>query len=157
MDAKAISDRSPRLSEILPGLAKWIEEEVKPEQSFGEIADLLCEKLSELIEESAAAIDPRFYKAIQIILEKRGHLDLAQDLQTGLSPRQLRRIFNHYIGTTPKAFCNVVRFQHILNAKPSRQSLKDNKLYFDLGFFDQAHFIKQFKTFYGVTPSEAFR
>jgi AraC-like DNA-binding protein len=40
---------------------------------------------------------------------------------------------------------------------PSKKSLKENKLYFDVGFFDQAHFIKNFKTFYGVTPSEAFR
>ncbi len=79
------------------------------------------------------------------------------DLTTGLSPRQLRRIFNFYIGTTAKSFSNVVRFQYILRAKPSAQSLKDNKLYFDVGFFDQAHFIKSFKTYYGVTPSEAFR
>ena len=74
----------------------------------------------------------------------------------GISPRQLRRIFNFYIGTTAKTFSNVVRFQHILNTSPSKQSLKDSKPYFDVGFFDQAHFIKTFKTFYGVTPSEAF-
>ena len=92
-----------------------------------------------------------------LIFQKKGFLDTEKDLDTGLSPRQLRRIFDYYIGTTAKSFSNVIRFQYILNAKPSQQSLKNNKLYFDVGFFDQAHFIKNFKTFYGVTPSEAFR
>ncbi len=78
------------------------------------------------------------------------------DLSTNLSSRQLRRIFNFYIGTTPKEFSNVVRFQYILNATPSKQTLKNDKLYLDLGFFDQAHFIKSFKSFYGITPSKAF-
>ena len=91
--------------------------------------------------------DPRFFKSLRLIFEKKGYLDTELDLDTGLSPRQLRRIFNYYIGTTTKTFSNVVRFQHILNAKPSSESLKDNKLYYDVGFFDQAHFIKNFKTF----------
>ncbi|MEY8863036.1 helix-turn-helix domain-containing protein [Tenacibaculum singaporense] len=76
-------------------------------------------------------------------------------MNTGLSTRQLQRVFNYYIGTTPKAFSNVVRFQQVLSEVTSAQSLKNNKLYLDLGFFDQAHFIKHFKTFYGVTPSKA--
>jgi len=83
-------------------------------------------------------------------------VDIEKELDTGLSPRQLRRIFNFYIGTSAKSFSNVVRFQYILSANPSKQSLKENKPYYDVGFFDQAHFIKHFKTFYGVTPSEAF-
>ena len=81
---------------------------------------------------------------------------MERELDTGLSARQLRRIFNYYIGTTAKTFSNVVRFQYILNADPSQRRLKNDKLYFDVGFFDQAHFIKNFKTFYGVTPSQAF-
>ena len=94
--------------------------------------------------------------SLHLIFRKNGYLNTEKELQTGLSPRQLRRVFNFYIGTTAKSFSNVVRFQYILNAKPSKQSLKENKLYFDVGFHDQAHFIKNFKTFYGITPSEAF-
>jgi transcriptional regulator GlxA family with amidase domain len=79
-----------------------------------------------------------------------------KELDTGLSARQLRRLFDFYIGDTAKTFAKVVRFQNILNAKPSTQSLRQNKLFFDAGYYDQAHFIKEFKNFYGVTPSKAF-
>ena len=77
-------------------------------------------------------------------------------MNTGVSQRQLRRLFEFYIGDTAKTFAKVVRFQNILRAKPSSQSLRQNKLFFDVGYYDQAHFIKEFKNFYGVTPSKAF-
>jgi AraC-like DNA-binding protein len=100
--------------------------------------------------------DNRFYDAIQRILESGGVIDIENALDTGISPRQLRRLFEYYIGDTAKVFCKVVRFQHILNAKPSLQSLRENKLFYSSGYYDQAHFIKEFKNFYGVTPGKAF-
>jgi len=100
--------------------------------------------------------DNRLYEAIGIILQQSGVLNVEADLDTGISPRQLRRLFEFYIGDTPKVFSKVVRFQNILRAKPSTQSLRNNKLFFDVGYYDQAHFIKEFRNFYGVTPSKAF-
>ena len=76
-------------------------------------------------------------------------------MDTGISQRQLRRMFDFYIGDSPKTFAKVVRFQNILMSKPSVQSLKSNKLFYDIGFFDQAHFIKDFKYMYGLTPTIA--
>ena len=110
----------------------------------------------EILKNRTIDYDYRFLNALKLIFQKNGYLRTQEDLDTGLSTRQLRRIFNFYIGTTIKSFSNVVRFQHILNAKPSKQSLKDNQVYYDAGFFDQAHFIKNFKTYYGVTPFQAF-
>lgn len=100
-------------------------------------------------------VDPRLLKAMDEILEARGNINL-QALDVGVSERQLRRLFKHYFGETPKAFAKIIRFQNILNAKPSTQSLKENKIFYDEGYYDQAHFIKEFKAFYGVTPSRAF-
>ena len=157
IDAKCLSDQSQELSKILLNFSEWINTEIKPADSFENITKTLNEKISELSKNQNINYDHRLLDSLHLILTKNGFLDTEKDLNTGLSPRQLRRIFNFYIGTTAKSFSNVVRFQHILNAKLSKQSLKENKLYLDVGFFDQAHFIKNFKTFYGVTPSEAFR
>ena len=157
IDAKILSNQSQELRNILPDLSNWITNKIKPLESFEDITNELNEKLIELTEKQKFKYDQRFFNSLNFIFQKNGLLDTEKDLNTGFSPRQLRRIFNFYIGTTAKSFSNVVRFQYILNAKPSKQSLKENKPYFDVGFYDQAHFIKNFKTFYGVTPSEAFR
>ena len=157
VDAKTLSNQSQELKKILPDFSNWINSVIKSSDSFKTITKILNEKIIGCLKNKTIHCDHRFLGALSLIFKKNGHLDTEKDLNTGLSPRQLRRIFNFYIGTTAKSFSNVVRFQYILNAKPSKQSLKENKIYFDVGFFDQAHFIKNFKTFYGVIPSEAFR
>ena len=157
VDAKSLSNQFQKLNKILPDFSEWINSKIKPADSFENITKILNEKIIGFSKNQNIYYDHRFLDSLNLIFERNGFLDTEKDLNTGLSPRQLRRIFNFYIGTTAKSFSNVVRFQHILNAKPSKQSLKENKLYFDVGFFDQAHFIKNFKTFYGVTPSVAFR
>ncbi|WP_205728923.1 AraC family transcriptional regulator [Flagellimonas onchidii] len=155
--AKVLSNQSQELNHILPDFSDWVQTTIKQDHSFQEIAGLLNHKLKGLIRERSSDLDLRFFNALHLILEKKGVLESEKNLDTGLSLRQLRRLFNYYLGTTPKAFCNVVRFQYILNSKPSNQSLREDKIYYDVGFHDQAHFIKNFKTFYGITPSEAFR
>ena len=157
INAQKLSNQSQDLKNVLPDFSGWIEYEINAQQSFEKIIELLNLQLSNIVQNKSFDFDHRFLKFLNLIFQNRGSLDIEKNVRTGLSPRQLRRIFTYYIGTTPKAFCKVVRFQHILNAKPSSQSLKQNKLYLDVGFFDQAHFIKDFKNFYGVTPSEAFR
>ena len=156
VDAKILSNQSQELNKVLPNFSEWIYSNIKPTDSFENITKILNEKIIEISNNRNIHFDNRFLDSLNQIFQKNGYLNTEKDLNTGLSPRQLRRIFNFYIGTTAKSFSNVVRFQHILNAKPSKQSLKENKLYFDVGFFDQAHFIKNFKTYYGVSPSEAF-
>ena len=156
INAKILSNQSQALNTLLPDFSEWIIETIKPSDTFNNITKALNQKIIRFSKSQNTHYDQRFLNALKLIFQKNGHLDTEKELDTGLSPRQLRRIFNFYIGTTAKSFSNVVRFQHILNAKPSKQSLKENKLYFDVGFFDQAHFIKNFKTYYGVTPSEAF-
>lgn len=99
--------------------------------------------------------DKRVLAAMSEILESRGSVAINQ-LDVGLSERQMRRLFQFYFGESPKVFSKVVRFQNILRAKPSTESLRKNKIFYDVGYYDQAHFIKEFKHLYGVTPSTAF-
>lgn len=157
VNAKLLSNNSQQLEQVLPDLSNWITSKIKPTEPFETVALQLEQQLIDITRKKNFQYDQRFFNALNLIFQKKGLLTTEKELNTGLSPRQLRRVFNFYIGTTSKRFSNVVRFQCILNAKPSKQSLKKSKLYFDLGFYDQAHFIKNFKTFYGITPSEAFR
>lgn len=154
IDASELSNKAEQLTNVIPKVATFIQSHFHQSQQSDEIKALLDECF--LSQNQPVNYDVRLYNAIDIILKNYGVLNVEKDLDTGISARQLRRLFEFYIGDTPKTLSNVVRFQHILKAKPSSQSLKQNKLFLENGYFDQAHFIKDFKNFYGVTPSKAF-
>ncbi len=154
--ATNLNSDSQFLYEVLPDFAKWLQASISTQSSLSYICTQMNGKLREILHSKELDVDIRFLGALHLIFQNKGYLQTENDLDTGLSPRQLRRIFNYYIGTTPKAFSNVVRFQYILNAIPLGQLSKDSRVYLEVGFFDQAHFIKDFKRFYGVTPTQAF-
>lgn len=156
VDASDLSNRFERLELVNATVAKFIGD------SFSESDDLATAKIkldgffNAVVGNLRPILDGRFLHALSIILRNSGVVNVQTDLDTGLSQRQMRRLFEYYVGDTAKTFSQVVRFQHILRAKPSTESLRKNKIFFDLGYYDLAHFIKEFKNFYGVTPSKAF-
>jgi len=156
IDATELSNQFQHLSYIAPNTSEFISANFNKKLASEKIVTLFDEYFLATIRNAPFDDDNRLYLAINTILKNYGVLNLETDLNTGISHRQLRRLFKYYIGDTPKSFSKVVQFQNILGAKPSTQSLKQNKLFYDLGYYDQAHFIKDFKNFYGVTPTKAF-
>jgi methylphosphotriester-DNA--protein-cysteine methyltransferase len=140
----------------LPKVSTFIADNFHHQLTIEEIQFTFDTYFINLVENTAFDNDCRLYNAIGKILQEFGVVNIEKDLDTGISQRQLRRLFEFYVGDTAKTFAKVVRFQNILRAKPSSQSLRQNKLFFDVGYYDQAHFVKEFKNFYGVTPSKAF-
>ncbi|MBX2967694.1 MAG: AraC family transcriptional regulator [Cyclobacteriaceae bacterium] len=155
ISAMELSNRYEHLHSVAPHLSDFIANNFNEFQSQEEIKILFNNYFLDLIAKTTFDNDSRLYGAVEIILKNFGVLDIEKDLDTGISTRQLRRLFEFYIGDTAKTFSKIVRFQNILKAKPSSQSLRQNKLFFDVGYYDQSHFIKEFKNFYGVTPSKA--
>lgn len=154
--AMELCNRYEHLNSVVPTLSNFIANSFNEAQQQDEIKILLDKCFLDLIAKTTFDNDNRLYGAIELILKNFGMLDIEKDIDTGISTRQLRRLFEFYIGDTAKTFSKVVRFQNILKARPSSQGLRQNKLFFDVGYYDQTHFIKEFKNFYGVTPSKAF-
>lgn len=71
--------------------------------------------------------------------------------RNNISPRYLNMLFSQYTGLPPKLFCKINRFQHSLNLVNSNDQKLTNIAY-DAGYFDQSHFIREFKLFTGITP-----
>jgi transcriptional regulator GlxA family with amidase domain len=74
-----------------------------------------------------------------------------------VSVRQLERGFQHVIGTSPKNFARTLRFQETQRRLMFDPDADLTELAQDCGYFDQAHFIKDFKAFTGKTPTEYAR
>ena len=70
----------------------------------------------------------------------------------GISSRYLLKLFVQHTGLTPKLYSKISRFQHSLRLVTKRHASLTSIAY-DCGYFDQSHFIREFKTFTGLTPS----
>ena len=70
------------------------------------------------------------------------------------SPRSLQRLFREYVGVTPKWVLQRVRLHEAAERMADGDSDCAAALALDLGYFDQAHFIKDFKAIVGRSPSE---
>ncbi|MCC7299162.1 MAG: AraC family transcriptional regulator [Bacteroidia bacterium] len=156
INASELSNRFEHLGRVVPHTSAFIADNFHQQFTAEQIQSTFNRYFIHLVEHTSFNNDSRLYNAIDKILKEFGVVNIAKDLDTGISQRQLHRLFEFYIGDSAKTFAKVVRFQNILRAKPSTQSLAQNKLFFDVGYYDQAHFIKEFKNFYGVTPTKAF-
>lgn len=72
-----------------------------------------------------------------------------------LSERQFERQFKHYTGLTPKLFSRIARFQRATK-QFGTPGLSLTSLALECGYYDQSHFIHDFKTFSGLHPKTYF-
>jgi AraC-like DNA-binding protein len=73
---------------------------------------------------------------------------------SGYSPKRFIKLFQNYVGLTPKVFRRVLRFQTVLERVGKHAAVNWAKLAVDCGYFDQSHLIRDFREFAGIRPSE---
>ena len=93
-------------------------------------------------------------RAVRTAQSSRG-LVRVDDLSSvaGVGPRQLERLFAHHIGLSPKVFLRVMRFQEVLAALRMSEPRRWAAMAVSHGFYDQAHFINDFRRFTGASPA----
>ncbi|MNR19529.1 DNA-binding transcriptional activator FeaR [compost metagenome] len=68
--------------------------------------------------------------------------------------RTLQRLFDQYVGVSPKWVIKIARIQSAAETTDGTDTHNWSKLSMDLGYHDQSHFIKDFKSVLGQTPEE---
>lgn len=71
-----------------------------------------------------------------------------------VSYRQFIRIFTEHIGLNPKEYLRIVRFQRSLSVLQHQPDASFTDVAYRCGYYDQPHFINEFKAFTGSTPTE---
>lgn len=79
--------------------------------------------------------------------------DMARALAIG--ERQLERRFLQRVGLTPKRFASLRRFERAVALAGASPSL--TQAAFDAGYYDQSHFIRDFRRYAGGAPGEVLR
>jgi len=69
-----------------------------------------------------------------------------------ITPRYLQKLFYSHTGLSPKSYNKINRFQLSLQLI-AKNNQPFTSIAYDCGYFDQSHFIRDFKSFTGVTPS----
>lgn len=95
--------------------------------------------------------DKLIVEAVKLIYQTNGTIrikELNEKLFISQSPFEKR--FRKVVGTTAKKFASIVRFNSVLDNLNETKSLTE--ICYENNFFDQAHFIKDFKRFTGDTP-----
>ena len=70
----------------------------------------------------------------------------------GITARYMQKLFLQYTGLTPKLYSKINRFQNSLRLV-AQKDISLTSIAYDCGYFDQSHFIREFKSFTGLTPS----
>jgi len=95
--------------------------------------------------------------SVALLLQTGGQLsteEMAGQLQ--VNRRQLERKFSAAIGLSPKQLSKMIRLQTTLKSLDEQQFSSLTELAHANGYFDQAHFIKDFKEFTGLSPKQFY-
>jgi len=94
-----------------------------------------------------------FEKATKELIQSNGQKSLKElSKKYAFSERSLERYFKEYIGLTPKFYSRILRFSYIFNLLQDNKEPDWSDISLEAGFYDQSHFIKNFKEFTGENP-----
>lgn len=152
--ATELSNQMPDLISLMGKEGAILEEKIMQAKDTNQRVQIITEflegKLGKYQEQHAVL------SSIQFIIQSRGltRIDEISD-RYFVSARQFERKFKEYSGLTPKLFSRIVRFhtacQHFGELK---KSLTD--IAYECGYYDQSHFIHDFKEFSGHHPRSYF-
>lgn len=121
------------------------------EQRAGIIDRFLLEKLGEVKRHDYLLLQ----ESVRLIKQNRGRVDtalLSKELFT--TPKNLERKFAALLGKTPKQYIKLIRFQATVEDISLRKGQSLTDYAYRNGYADQSHFIRDFKTFTGLTPGQ---
>ena len=93
--------------------------------------------------------------ASEYLFQKKGQCRIEEVAELcHRSLRQVQRRFNDEYGVTMKSMAQNFRFDEIKKHLTKNPDSDLTEVAYEYGFFDQAHFIKEFKRFAGKTPTD---
>ena len=130
-------------------LAEQLAEVVRPQEKIIRLEMFLLQRLHLL-----PSFNPTLQSAIAAVRQVHGDITVTT-LRTNLSlsERQLERCFLHATGLTPRQFTRLTRFRQVVHLL-HQPALTLTDVAYRAGYYDQAHFIHDFKTLAGLTPRD---
>ncbi len=102
-------------------------------------------------------IDDLIKSTVETIYQTKGSIGVKKILEGNQKKRrQLERKFSKKVGLNPKQLCRIIRLQASLQSMLGDKQKKLTSVGYESEYFDQSHFIKDFKDFTGISPKEFY-
>ena len=99
----------------------------------------------------------RINHIVELIKKTFGNINISQMASEAcLCRKQFERIFVEHIGISPKQYLKIIRFQFAIFQKQQNTNMNLLDLSYESGYYDQSHFINDFKSLCGLTPKQYF-
>lgn len=150
-DANAYTDDIRDFSEEFPEHGAWLDARLDDRAPLPERIAVLEDLLRRLAAEARET--PRVDAAISHIASRRGVVNITEIAgEVGLTTRQLHRRFVRAVGVSPKHYAKIVQVNEVFGALLAGDYEHVRELALDHGYFDQAHFTRDFQRFVGMSP-----
>lgn len=153
--AAAVSNQMPDLHSLLGQEGKDLEEKIlnAPDNLLrAQILNCFLEAKLKKYQKP----HPPVFSTIRTIIDCKGLMQVSELAQQAfLSTRQFERKFKEFAGFSPKLYARIIRFQASTRQYGNHEKSL-TEIAYDCGYYDQSHFIHDFKTFSGHHPRHYF-
>ncbi|NLU90871.1 helix-turn-helix transcriptional regulator [Chitinophaga sp. Ak27] len=155
MPAAELTNETAELRYLLKHEGSILEEKIMLAKDNRERCRIIC-NFTERRLAARYTIELPVFAAIRDIIRYRPQVPIAKlSGQYYLSERQFERQFKQYAGLSPRLFSRIVRFQAAASFY-KREVSSLGSIALECGYYDQSHFINDFKIFSGLHPREFF-
>ena len=150
----ALTNSAVPLDDLLGPLARRLEMQLYDAPTWDARFDILDREFTARL---MAAIPPsrEVVWTWRRLVQTGGRIGISRIVdEVGWSQKHLIARFREHIGLSPKTMARVLRFSHAARALRSATLPRLTDLALDCGYYDQAHFTRDFRAFAGVTPGE---
>lgn len=146
------------LSDVLGPDARRLSDQLKKQPDLDRMGDLMNAYLiTRLMDHKIKSTAPAVCAASDLILKNLGMVNIdALARHVNMSARNFERRFNEEVGMSPKLYARITRFFAAIEDKALHPSKTWSDITYQYNYFDQAHFIREVKSFTYMTPDELF-
>lgn len=155
LPASDFTNSSPDLESAFGPQGRRLEHDVIAASTNEERVEVVSRFFESKLVQSSREL-PLVHNAVHAVMAARGDVNIVRIAREhSLSTRQFERKFKEFAGLSSKLYSRVIRFQAATHFKLN--GFRDlTEIAYACGYYDQSHFINDFRQFSGYTPKEYF-
>jgi len=148
-----LNNKVQQLESLLGDKITHVRQEIIHEKKVSKKFDLIEEFFLKIIRKDFIHND-KFYHMLDLLSASPELLSIRQLAEkTGVTQKHLISLFHKQVGLGPKALSRIFRFQKVIMELEKNKKADWMQIAVDCGYYDQAHFIRDFYAFSGIRPS----